>query len=551
MGESSAACRPCRAGINFFPFLSSLCVVRLYVVCFVDLLINSRHSLLCYPAGRYGAEGDVNTNQSCSGPCSAGYWCAEGSFDPQANECGSNAFYCPENSETPTLVSLGHYSVGGISNQTHTSQEVCNVGFSCVGGIQQPCRPGSFATQEGSVECTALEQGYYVDVTDDSIKECESGHYCQNGLKYECGGSNFFCPNNGMVSVDVVTVGFYSIGGNSNTTRTGQQICEPGYFCLSGIRVMCPSGTFSPSPGSSTCTGVSTGVYLVDASTGETAACEPGFYCQEGIKQECSAGEYADEPNSVYCKLADRGYFTESPLNQTECPAGTYSSKPGSTFCSPCEEGSVAGRGLPYCIKCSDDGLVPDLETQTCKPLEEQETAAGLLIGSSTFIVVVLTVLFVWNYKKYPRSAPSVLPLLGVAVIDFISDILFIYSLSSAVGRLSNLRSASIAFLILPMIVNAAYTIQFVKKQRRDTEAFVVWLKKYQLPSGLMMVLGSLNLELLTLMDSKLFHHGAFSAPISEIVHFRLQSLGIVSNLMEDLPQLSFKASLWLQALQT
>lgn len=52
------------------------------------------------------------------------------------------------------------------------------------------------------------------------------------------------------------------------------------------------------------------------------------------------------------------------------------------------------------------------------------------------------------------------------------------------------------------------------------------------------MMLGALSVELLTLMESRLFHSHHFSAPLAETDVYKLQSLGLITNVFEDMPQI-------------
>lgn len=49
------------------------------------------------PAGRYGATVGMSL-QSCTGECSEGYYCPEGSVEPQQFKCGTDDVYCPAGS---------------------------------------------------------------------------------------------------------------------------------------------------------------------------------------------------------------------------------------------------------------------------------------------------------------------------------------------------------------------------------------------------------------------------------------------------------------------
>ena len=61
------------------------------------------------PVGRYG-ETEGMTDASCTGPCPAGYYCPEGSFNGTALECGNAEVYCPVGAKTPHHASEGYYT---------------------------------------------------------------------------------------------------------------------------------------------------------------------------------------------------------------------------------------------------------------------------------------------------------------------------------------------------------------------------------------------------------------------------------------------------------
>ena len=64
----------------------SLCGVGMYCVGGV--------AFVC-PAGRYGNDSGM-TLAVCTGVCTAGFYCLPGSTTPTAQNCGSEAVYCPE-----------------------------------------------------------------------------------------------------------------------------------------------------------------------------------------------------------------------------------------------------------------------------------------------------------------------------------------------------------------------------------------------------------------------------------------------------------------------
>ena len=61
------------------------------------------------PSGRYGSTYGLST-PSCSGYCSAGYYCPEGSQHFNQSECGSPDKFCPPGSPIPQIANIGYYT---------------------------------------------------------------------------------------------------------------------------------------------------------------------------------------------------------------------------------------------------------------------------------------------------------------------------------------------------------------------------------------------------------------------------------------------------------
>jgi hypothetical protein len=104
-------------------------------------------SLPC-PAGRYGLIHGLG-NANCSGLCSEGYYCPEGSVSPTQRECGESDVYCPEGSSVPLPVSPGYYTVGGSSPFTRTAQRLTEKGFYAFEGLRYPCPSGTYGNSTG------------------------------------------------------------------------------------------------------------------------------------------------------------------------------------------------------------------------------------------------------------------------------------------------------------------------------------------------------------------------------------------------------------------
>ena len=103
------------------------------------------------PAGNFGASKGLQTSD-CSGACSAGYFCEEGSTRAVQAECGSRAalngddptkYFCPRESAAPRLVKAGYYTACEDDTTTSCTQKrrvkelPCGAGYLCANGYQK------------------------------------------------------------------------------------------------------------------------------------------------------------------------------------------------------------------------------------------------------------------------------------------------------------------------------------------------------------------------------------------------------------------------------
>ena len=153
-----------------------------------------------------------------------------------------------------------------------------------------------------------------------------------------------YCPA-GSGSPTTVSSGYYSSGGSTSSTHSGQTQCERGYYCVSGVRSACPAGKYRASAGASSlsdCLACTAGYYCSLASSVATetrcgltsvycpaesaapTAVQPGFYSTGG-----SSSTRSDETQ------CERGYYCVSG-ERFACPAGRYRASAGGTSLSEC-----------------------------------------------------------------------------------------------------------------------------------------------------------------------------------------------------------------------
>jgi len=348
------------------------------------------------PAGRYGATAGLD-DDACSGLCEAGFYCPEASTSPQQIACGNETVFCPEGSKEPLSVYPGYYTVGGRNEgiashagmhcrwtygdldsaprlrgpgfhlpfdaaryctsgqigdaDTRATQQLCEVGHFCVGGLRYECPPGTFGNAEGETrpQCSGT---------------CPNGYYCPwastSKFERECGAANKYCPAPAGAPTPV-SRGYYTVTDTLPAVRWRQTICEKGWFCREGERFPCPPGRYGDTQGlySEQCSGLCApgyycpvhsvnrtqvecghvGVYCPIGSHKPTPVpegyyttggmemvvgqrenttrtwfelCEPGHYCTGGIKRQCPArvwGDRAGESSPGCSGVCPAGYF--------------------------------------------------------------------------------------------------------------------------------------------------------------------------------------------------------------------------------------------------
>lgn len=90
------------------------------------------------------------------------------------------------------------------------------------------------------------------------------------------------------------------------------------------------------------------------------------------------------------------------------------------------------------------------------------------------------------------------------------------------------------------MIFNTGGIVYFIRSEGKGhhSKAFIQWLGDNATSSAALVFLAATNLGVLRGIDAKLFRLQAFSAPLSKEGAILASSIGLLSNLSEDLPQL-------------
>mmetsp|Transcript_19575 Transcript_19575/g.32190 ORF Transcript_19575/g.32190 Transcript_19575/m.32190 type:complete len:581 (-) Transcript_19575:642-2384(-) len=300
--------------------------------CPEDVINTNAEQIQC-PAGRFGEKQGLisalcthicdTTSGKCvdsASVCPPGYYCPLGTKSRHENPCGGSDVFCPLGSETPQQVSEGYYTVGGDSDNTRTSETICEKGFYCISGRKHKCPAGSYGSEEGlsTRSCSGrAAQGYFTERT------------AVSRFQHRCGNIDSYCPE-GSYQPTKISTGYYTIGGGP-LTRTDQLECQPGFFCDgSGIRRKCPAGTYGLKGGLSS-----------KACSGK---CPKGYYCPEGTivgtSHACPAGRYGATVGLKNAKCSGpckEGHFCKEA-----------STTPTQYICSAADPSPTLDEGVPW-----------------------------------------------------------------------------------------------------------------------------------------------------------------------------------------------------------
>ena len=133
------------------------------------------------------------------------------------------------------------------------------------------------------------------------------------------------------------------------------------------------------------------------------------------------------------------------------------------------------------------------------------------------------------SIRRYKQAKPARTFLATITVVDLLSDILLVASLlSSTDADFKILGKVGVSFLILPLLANGCATLSLAYRWQQASPSFSTWLTQHRTPGTAVLVLGFFNVELLTLMSSRLYHKLSLSAPLAAEQEHLAEALGMV-----------------------
>jgi hypothetical protein len=292
------------------------------------------------PSGSYGQTNGLS-DERCDGKCLPGFYCPLGSISNRQDPCGDRSMFCPLGSKEPKKVSIGFYSYNStlvesgdirMQNATMSWQKKCEHGHFCEDGVRYQCPAGTFGYQEGM----------------SSKNDCLQ---CRRGT---CSSLSHF-------------VRIFCLQSFDTTTALTCLFCDTGYYCPSepgkpstnakqfrcgSVDKYCPDKTGSPQSvdiGYYTLGGEGFGVNGTLYRTSQEM-CPQGSYCVNGMRVLCPAGFWGGSLGLSF-KMCS-GF----------CPAGYYCEE-GTDHPRECPENSYSAEGWSKCIPCA----FQNIKVQRCK----------------------------------------------------------------------------------------------------------------------------------------------------------------------------------------
>lgn len=261
--------------------------------------------------------------------CPPGYWCPEGTSNPNP---------CPVGTFRPNK---GAYEEGPIEYKKTASSAakcfICVEGFYCdkaATTVPKLCPAGTYCPQ-GSTQFTSCPAGFYCPPRSAEPILCPAGNYCivNSDMYFKCEFGTY-CPPGSDMPIPCPD-GMYGSGNiNNYSVETGCKACGRGLYstrespndcrdCPAGY--VCLGGTSSATP--------------QDAEEDGGYECPEGHYCPPGSfkEQECPIGHYSKVKG------------TKFRSDCIKCMTSYYNDVPGQTGCKKCGPTSTSFGGATTC----------------------------------------------------------------------------------------------------------------------------------------------------------------------------------------------------------
>ena len=126
----------------------------------------------------------------------------------------------------------------------------------------------------------------------------------------------------------------------------------------------------------------------------------------------------------------------------------------------------------------------------------------------------------------------------GLALSDFVSDLLFIFADLARDAAMRDLFLLAAACLAASFAVNLVLVLRVLRREGAGNQRFALWLQANLGAAAPVLFLSFTNVEALTILACRVVP--ALSAPLPERTVQRVNVLSMATNILEDIPQLAF-----------
>lgn len=141
-----------------------------------------------------------------------------------------------------------------------------------------------------------------------------------------------------------------------------------------------------------------------------------------------------------------------------------------------------------------------------------------------------------WKFTTDPDRTLVSVKDVPLALFDIVADALFLHELGQD-ESLQPLFVAMLVFTVLPIVVNTILLISVSLDLSRDSN-FLEYFQEHKPVFVVVFILSLTNVELLTVLDSRLFNLGALTGRFGSKTRHTLNNYGLLGVLLEDVPQL-------------
>ena len=193
-----------------------------------------------------------------------------------------------------------------------------------------------------------------------------------------------------------------------------------------------------------------------------------------------------------------------------------------------------------YIIKCTDErSKLAQIREDTDKHVEI--FTFWMAIGSIPLCIYILIDRRI-NAKRNWTDVMYFLPISAyLGIYDMGTDVMFC-SYVNQTGIYPYVGLAATIDLILSCIVSGIVVVSALRNEMKNEEVFLIWYKEHM---GIVCIIGILsctNFKYLGLIVCRVGRIAALNAPISEKFKERLVFWGVISNIIEDIPQLCLQS---------